>query len=255
MLRDSYLLRRFHSLSEAPGLIHAYAAADAFGGYDATHESDRERLRAHLEGATPLRLVRTRQTHSARVARIEREGDGFRSDLEFDESGVDGLVTTTPGLLLHAISADCPLLFLATESTRAVAIAHCGWRGVAGGIVEHVVSRLCAAGGVDARAIRFAAVSPGAAQCCYEVGEEVIDAIVARGVDRNAFVVPYSRPEGTPTRAISLSTAITALLARSGVEPGIVERAEECTICGGESFHSHRRRGKNAGRMSGVIAL
>lgn len=236
-------------------MLHAYAAADAFGGFDAARESDRERLRAHLEGATPLRLVRTRQTHSARVARIEREGDGFRSDIEFDERGVDGLVTTDSGLLLHAISADCPLLFLATEAPRAIAIAHCGWRGVAGGIVEQVVSRLCDAGGVAARAIRFAAVSPGAAQCCYEVGDEVIDAIHARGVARDAFVVPYSRPEGTPSRAISLSTAIAALLARSGVEPSVIERAEECTICGGESFHSHRRRGKNAGRMSGVIAL
>ncbi len=28
-----------------------------------------------------------------------------------------------------------------------------------------------------------------------------------------------------------------------------------CTICGGERFHSHRRRGAAAGRMAGAIAL
>jgi copper oxidase (laccase) domain-containing protein len=34
-----------------------------------------------------------------------------------------------------------------------------------------------------------------------------------------------------------------------------VEIATDCTICGGDAFHSHRRRGAAAGRMAGVIAL
>ena len=49
-----------------------------------------------------------------------------------------------------------------------VAMLHCGWRGLAGGIIGDAVERM---GGAVA-----AAVGPGIGACCYEVGSEVLDA-------------------------------------------------------------------------------
>jgi YfiH family protein len=254
LIRDPLGLRTFASFARIAGVVHAYAAADAFSGFDAARDADRDRLRAAIEDPdAPFRLIRTRQTHSARVACIERAGSEVASDVEFSAAGVDALVTVESGLLLHAISADCPLLFLSAGPDRGVAIAHCGWRGVARGIVEAVVRRLSEVEGIRPSQLARAAISPGAGACCYEVGDEVVAAIAERGVPEPEFVVPYTRRDGTPSRAISLAAAIRAILARCGVPESNVEAATECTICGGSAFHSHRRDGANAGRMSGVI--
>lgn len=255
MLRSELGLRTFSSLSRADGVVHAFAAADAFSDFDAARDEHRERLRRELAPDGSLTLVRTRQTHSGRVARVSFVAGSVRSDLDFDESGIDGLVTTESGLLLHAISADCPLLFLASRAGRGVAIAHCGWRGVAAGIVEETVSRLRDASESTEPERMIAAISPGARSCCYEVGDEVVAAIERRGVSRDEFVVPYQRGDGSRSRAIALDRAIRRLLVSCGVALDAIESASECSICGGAAFHSHRRNGAKAGRMSGVIAM
>ena len=42
---------------------------------------------------------------------------------------------------------------------------HCGWRGLAAGIVER---------GVGVVGAIAAAIGPGIGRCCYEVGDEVL---------------------------------------------------------------------------------
>ena len=42
---------------------------------------------------------------------------------------------------------------------------HCGWRGLAAGIIAR---------GVEAVGATDAAIGPGIGPCCYEVGEEVL---------------------------------------------------------------------------------
>ena len=44
---------------------------------------------------------------------------------------------------------------------------HCGWRGLAGGIIAR---------GADAIQAEAAAIGPGIGPCCYEVGDEVLEA-------------------------------------------------------------------------------
>jgi copper oxidase (laccase) domain-containing protein len=108
-------------------------------------------------------------------------------------------------------------------------MAHCGWRGLAGGIVAETVSA------VDAEA---AAIGPGIGPCCYEVGEEMLSAFddldgVARG------------------RMLDLTAVATTLLERAGVTE--VESSGLCTGCNPELFYSHRRDGERTGRQAGLV--
>jgi YfiH family protein len=239
-------LLRFAAFAPIAGLRHGFAAADAFGAFDARRAADLEHL---ARSVAPLaRLVRTRQTHSANVRWVE---PGLA---ESDGAGVDGLATSSGGLVLAAQGADCPMLFLAEREGRAVAVVHCGWRGTAGGIVDAALDLLeeraaCAPGAL------VAAVAPGARGCCYEVGDEVFAALAAAGIPRAVVERPFRRADGGPSRAADLAAGIAARLIARGVERESIELSPACTICGGERFHSHRRRGAAAGRMAGAIAL
>ena len=68
------------------------------------------------------------QVHGAVVERV----DAGRGWIQIE--GVDGWVTTEPGVLLTVTIADCIPVYLMVEG-RGVALLHAGWRGTAGGIL------------------------------------------------------------------------------------------------------------------------
>lgn len=243
-------LLRFPTLSRIEGVHHGFAGADAFGGFDGRRADDLARLAQAV--APGARLVRTRQTHSASVRWVEP--DALLRDAGELAAGIDGLATGSSGLALAALGADCPMLFLADRQRRAVAVVHCGWRGVAAGIVDVALDLLAERADSAPRTL-VAAVAPGARGCCYEVGAEVLEALAAAEIPLDVVARPYRRPDGSLTRAVDLAAGIAARLVDRGVDPRDIELAQDCTICGGERFHSHRRRGAAAGRMAGVIAL
>src|SRR5919106_1591728 len=114
---------------------------------------------------------------------------------------------------------------------QGVAIAHCGWRGLAAGILAETVAA------VDAKA---ATVGPGIGPCCYEVGEEVLA----------QFDDVEDVADG---RMLDLTAVARTLLARAGVTE--VESADLCTSCNAELFYSHRRDGERTGRQAGLVWL
>ncbi|MDZ4698106.1 MAG: laccase domain-containing protein, partial [Rhodothermales bacterium] len=71
-------------------------------------------------------LAITGQVHGAEVAVVETPGL---------YPGFDGLVTTTPRLLLCLSAADCASVLFARADGGMVGACHAGWRGAAGGIV------------------------------------------------------------------------------------------------------------------------
>ena len=77
---------------------------------------------------------------------------------------VDGHMTSTPGLGLLVLVADCYPVAL-SDGQRA-AMLHCGWRPLAAGIVETALATF--------ESVPSAAVGPGIGGCCYEVGPEVL---------------------------------------------------------------------------------
>src|SRR3954471_20338976 len=187
---------------------------------------NRHRLAAAL-GRDPEGVVMGRQVHGAalREHRTAQEPHVY-SEVEPSPEEVDAHSTSNTELTPLVMVADC--LPVAMAGRGGVAMAHCGWRGLAAGIVEE------ASTSVEATA---AAVGPGIGSCCYEVGEEVL----AEFDDLDGVA------EG---RMLDLTAVARSLLAKAGITE--VESADLCTKCNPELFYSHRRDGERTGRQAGL---
>jgi YfiH family protein len=141
---------------------------------------------------------------------------------------VDGHVASAPGVAPLVFTADC--LPVALRGPGGVAMLHCGWRGLAAGIV---------AAGAEAVGATDAAIGPGIGPCCYEVGDEVLAAF--SGLGEGVAVGPM----------LDLAEVTRRLLAAAGVER--IEAAGLCTSCETELFFSHRRDGGRTGRQGGLV--
>jgi polyphenol oxidase len=188
---------------------------------------NRHRLAAAI-GIDPERILIGRQVHGAEVVRHDQPPEPtVYANPAPGVPEADGQATAHSTLAPLVFVADC--LPVALSGPRGVAMIHCGWRGLTGGIVER---------GVDEVEARAAAVGPGIGPCCYEVGEDVLAAFERLGLDV---------AEG---RMLDLRLAARLLLERTGV--GSVEVSEECTSCRPELFFSHRRDGELTGRQAGL---
>jgi YfiH family protein len=188
---------------------------------------NRSRLAAALD-RDPHGVVMGRQVHGADL----REHRGPQEPRVYAEAArspevVDAHSTADSGLTPLVMVADC--LPVALAGRNGVAMAHCGWRGLAGGIV----ARAAAATGATS-----AAIGPGIGPCCYEVGDEVL----------TEFGDQDDVAEG---RMLDLTAVARALLAREGVTE--VESADLCTKCNPDLFYSHRRDGERTGRQAGLV--
>jgi YfiH family protein len=181
-------------------------------------------------GVRPDRMAMGWQVHGTDL----REWTEPPPDRAYAEPGgkelpqLDGHLTREPGLGLLVLVADC--FPVALSDGEQAAMLHCGWRPLAGGIVEKALARF---DGVPA-----AAVGPGIGGCCYEVGDEVLEA--------------FAEVEGAASgRMLDLRAVISAKLAAAGVSD--VQHVDRCTSCEPELYFSHRRDGGVTGRQAGII--
>lgn len=191
---------------------------------------NRRRLAAAL-GLEPSRIAIARQAHGAELTE-PAAGDGPSPYAE-PAAGIveaDGHVLTEPGRAGLVLAADC--LPVALAGPGGAAILHCGWRGLAAGIVAR---------GAAAVGATHAAIGPGIGPCCYEVGEDVLGAFAPLG-------------EGVASgRMLDLPEVARRLLREAGVER--IESAALCTSCAAGLFFSHRRDARRSGRQAGLVWL
>ncbi len=190
---------------------------------------NRRRLAAAL-GRDPARVVMGRQVHGDQL-RWHRAAQSPRvfADAVRSPDEVDAHATAEPELTPLVMVADC--LPIALAGPGGVAMAHCGWRGLAAGLAAET------ARAVDAGA---AAIGPGIGSCCYAVAEEVLAAF-----------------ESVPAAASGRMLDLVAIARRQLAEAGVaeVEVAGLCTRCNPELFFSHRRDGERTGRQAGLAWL
>ncbi len=138
-----------------------YASLNAGTGSRDDPEAVRENRRRIAASFGADQLIGVHQVHSPRAVFVDGPWPGERPQ-------ADALVTTTPGLVLSVLTADCAPVLLVDAQAGVTAAAHAGWRGALGGILEATVALMREHG---ARAIT-AAIGPTIAQPSYEVGDE-----------------------------------------------------------------------------------
>jgi YfiH family protein len=191
--------------------------------------SENRRRLASMLGLDPERVLMGRQVHGSDLEThdaAQRPSPYARPGSPLSDA--DGHHARLPGLAPLVLVADC--LPIALAGTGGVAMLHCGWRGLAAGIVAR---------GVRAVGASAAAIGPGIGPCCYEVGDEVL----GRFAD-----LPAAVADG---RMLDLIAVARQQLDDAGVDA--VEAAGLCTSCESELFFSHRRDGTRTGRQAGLV--
>lgn len=183
-------------------------------------------------GVEPGRVAMGWQVHGADVKEWrEGEGPGGFASPPGGANGlarVDAHATELEGLALLVLVADCVPVALAAPGR--VAMLHCGWRGLAAGVVERALETFAAA--------PQAAIGPGIGPCCYEVGPEVLE----------AFRHLHGAGQGS---SLDLKAVVRCKLEAGGVDS--IEDVGLCTSCRPDLFFSHRRDGGVTGRQGGLV--
>lgn len=200
--------------------------------------------RARWSKSVSARPVWLNQVHGTRAVRIGA-GDAGR-----EPTTADAAWTDQPGVACTVMVADCLPVLFASSDGRAVAAAHAGWRGLAGGVLEATLAALREGAGVDSSAVT-AWLGPCIGPRAFEVGADVLKAFGALDGADPRFV---SRPlaDGSPRWLADLQALALARLAAAGVQQ--VSSSGLCTFEGGSRFFSFRRDGRT-GRMAASVWL
>ncbi len=249
---------------------------------------ENRRLFCERLGAERFSLAALRQVHSAQIYQVVR---GKCGTPEYRPSGFaaprrpndrlpagDSLLTDQAGFLLSVRSADCLPVLLVDPRHRAVAAVHAGWRGALERLVEKTVGETRRLFGSRPQDL-LAAIGPSIRVCCYEVGEEVVEAFRGRFKKPDAFSIepPPGDMPGAPARPFSLSFLSAQLPGRgagktrkfrldlvavvrdqlqsAGVIRSNIQVSDLCTACRTDLFFSYRKEGSRTGRMMAVIGI
>lgn len=193
---------------------------------------NRRRLVAQL----PMEPLWLEQVHGATVV---------NAACTCPDAQADASVARMNYRICTVMTADClPVLFCDTEGT-AVAAAHAGWKGLAGGVLENAVRAMQ----VPAGSI-MAWLGPAISQAAFEVGEEVRAAFVAH--------LPEAAEAFAPGEVPGKWQADLYLLARQRLAAiGVMQvyGGDRCTHGEAADFFSARRDGTQSGRQASLIWL
>jgi YfiH family protein len=212
------------------------------------------RNRARFEqaiGATPVYL---RQVHAAHVVRLQA-GSALPDAIQADAAWTD-----TPGLACTVLVADCLPVLMAAPAGRAVAAAHAGWRGLAGGVLEATlaaVTRAAQCASADVQIWMGPCIGPRQ----FEVGADVLAAfgVAPERTEGSCFSLrvradgsPYRHADGHPRWWADLAALARKRLRQAGVER--LSGGSWCTVEDASRFFSFRRD-RITGRMAAAIWL
>jgi polyphenol oxidase len=198
---------------------------------DQRNVSENRRRAARAISADPERVAMGWQVHGTEILEWDgppRQGGFAHAGAELAK--VDGHSTTARNVPLLVLVADC--LPVALVSDERATMLHCGWRGLAAGILER---------GLDLypeppRAVLGPSIGP----CCYEVGEEVL--------------AEFGDLQGVAHgRMLSLNAVAQQKLLARGVTK--IDSFPLCTSCRPDLLFSHRRDDGVTGRQAGLVWL
>lgn len=187
-------------------------------------------FRRELPGFTAVALGH--QVHGVEVMSLDA-GRGW-----IQVEGIDGWITTTPGVLLTVTIADCIPIYLVAPG-KGVALLHAGWRGTAGGILGRGIERLKAeAACLDSDVIMHCGV--GICGDCYEVGSEVMESCGAPASGQGPWHIDLREQLSKQAQALGL---------------GQVTSSGWCSAHDPDAFYSHRASRGADGRMVAYIGM
>ncbi|WP_208436040.1 peptidoglycan editing factor PgeF [Bartonella phoceensis] len=190
------------------------------------HITQNHILIADYFGVEVQNLVTVNQIHSCEVVVVHQ---AF-----IDEPPkADALVTSTPGLVIGILTADCGPVLFADPQTGIIAAAHAGWRGSLKGIVEKTISVMEEQGAK--RQSITAVLGPCIGPCHYEVTDEFYHQFIDC---HSKFRKYFLKTDKANHFRFNLWAFIMNQLKEEGVHASCLEL---CTYQNEQRFFSYRR--------------
>ena len=264
--RDKVAFYQFLELRDFPGLIHFVSGREggvSVGGQSALNlgfmDKDRDDrvltnriLLAEAVGCGVDDFIFGEQKHTTHVEVVTRaqRGRGGREKATRLPS-TDALITRETGVCLMVLAADCVPVLMYDPRMRVIAAVHAGWRGTVGRIAAKTEERMREEFGCDPRDM-IVGIGPSIGPCCFEVGEEVVEAALEGLGDLKGLVETGKHPG---KYQLNLWEANRRQLRQVGVEDARIEVAGICTVCHHDQFFSYRGDRGNTGRFGAGIML
>ena len=274
---------RADSLAGIPWLVHGFSTRS--GGFSKAYGGRALNLGFTAQDSR-VAVERNRRAFATAVGARTKKGvlwpivttHQIHSELIHCVSGIpgkplagDGLVTSSPGILLAVLTADCLPVIVVDTKRHAVGVFHAGWRGTVKRIVEKGVGEMRRYFGSRPGDLK-AVIGPSVRGCCYQVGTEVRDAFESQfGYARALFretkesdeihekyplLFLTARAPGhsqLPVKIfLDLAKANRRQLLDTGVPAKNISEIALCTACRTDLLFSHRAERGVTGRMMTV---
>lgn len=226
------------------------APFDSFNLGDHVHDepqavtTNRALLQTQLDGARPVFLT---QVHGADVVALNATTP--------DDTVADACLTQDAQVACTIMVADCLPLLFTDDDGLVVAAAHAGWRGLAGGVVEHTVQAVCAKANTQPSRVRVW-MGPCIGPEAFEVGDEVRAAFINDVASESSTLRSCFKPH--PTHAHKWLADLAGLARQRLQSLGVTSIAGNdstaawCTVSQPSKLFSYRRDGVT-GRFAACI--
>ena len=145
------------------------------------------------------------------------------------------------GTVCGVLSADCLPVFVSNKEGTAVGIAHAGWRGLVGGIIESLIESFD--GNSEDLIVHL---GPAISQLSFEVGEEVKSQYLSKNKNfESCFTFLNNK--------YYLDLYASARVVLRGFGISLISGGERCTYNESGQYFSYRRDGDQSGRMAHLI--
>lgn len=241
---------------EAPQTVHAFCTTRAGGvsvqPYDSLNlglnAGDDPALvlnnRGILSCTIPSEPLWLKQVHGVTVSTPES-----RKLLGSGPFEADASVSNTPNEVLVVLAADCMPVLFASHAGDVIGVAHAGWRGLSGGVLENTIQAMCTLSpGLSPQDISVW-MGPAIGPTKFEVGDDVLKAFASQGPASLAQAfIPLAGKGGK--YLANLYLLAQDRLSSLGIKQ--IHGGDFCTFSDQERFFSYRRDHKT-GRFATLI--
>jgi len=153
----------------------------------------------------------------------------------------DASYTREPGIVCAVLTADCLPIFVSNKKGTAVGIAHAGWKGLVGGVIESLIESF----GLDKNEL-VVHLGPAISQISFEVGEEVKSQYLSKNVNFESCFTNLNNKH-----YLDLYSAARVVLKSCGITS--ISGGDRCSYNEPDKYFSYRRDGTKSGRMAHLI--
>ncbi|MGS2717969.1 peptidoglycan editing factor PgeF [Eionea flava] len=232
----AYYTLRTGGMSQPP--YKSFNLGDHVGDSPPDVASNRRQLLKHLQLSEVTWLT---QVHGVDVADLDH--------LQSDQLGSAGLIeadactATMIGRPCCVMTADCLPVFFCDLQGRRVALAHAGWRGLLGGVLQKTLSTFEEPSSV------MAYMGPAIGAQAFEVGDDLRMAFLCHNAAFNEYFEASPNSQRWMGDLYAIARHILHALGVNAIYGG-----DHCTYTEKSQFFSYRRDG-TTGRMANLIWL